>query len=380
MSIKRSVIKGTAVSGVFFGSLFYSTISAACCVCILNIEPIIAHITTEHQTTREFIVKRVNDNTNQVVSEATKAIIENFVKESRKERNAIATTVMYSAKTFRDTMIGLEQSRIRRDMEEPPGACTTSEMPANSLTANKASESYARQESSVIVQKIMADSKADPSVAYGNMASQNTNYANRGDAYSLLFGASDSSSATGNYTYNKDQLSDARSYVKDIFTGIRIPSGSDPTSKGKAIAEKGRMGIALSAFTDAIGRKSPVPSLGAAVKGGGLEQFLHSDAGAVLLNSEGGLSSSGLLAADVERRYSDPKWYADVAALSSPVSLGKEQLYMAATSLKIQHEQLKALHKIELQIAAQTLVNMTGSSSGQSGMSESQLNQIFGGL
>lgn len=335
-----------------------------------------------NHTTREVTgaIREINKNTNDTVSEATKAIIENFVKETRKQRNAIATTVMYNAKTVRDTLVGLEQSKIRRDMEEPPGSCITSEMPLNLLNSAKSAESYSRQEAAVITQSILSDSKAGEDLVFSNVATRNTHFKPRGDAYSLLMGASDNASSTSNHTYSDEQLSDARSFVKDIFTGIRLPSGGDESSKGRAIATQGRVGLVLSAFTDEVSRRAAVPSLKGAIQGGGLENFLKSDAGTTLLNSSGGLSYSGLLAADVDRRYLDPKWYADVGSLSSSVALNKEQLFLSATALKIQHEQLKALRKIEMQIATQTLIQLTGAAGSPSGYSAGQLNQMFSGL
>lgn len=373
----KAKYSGNLLAALVFGMggvLYQPTAQAGCCVYGPDI--------VNNHTTREVTgaIREINKKTETVVSEATKAIIENFVKETRKQRNAIATTVMYNAKTVRDTLVGLEQSKIRRDMEEPPGSCVTSEMPLNLLNSAKSAESYSRQEAAVITQNILSDSKAGEEVVFSNVATRSTHFKPRGDAYSLLMGASDNVSSTGNYTYSDEQLSDARSYVKDIFTGIRLPTGSDDSSKGKAIASQGRVGLVLSAFTDEVARRAAVPSLRGAVQGGGLEGFLKSDAGTVLLNSSGGLSYSGLLAADVDRRYLDPKWFADVASLSSSVSLNKEQLYLSATALKIQHEQLKALRKIEMQIAAQTLVHLTGGGGSSSGYSAGQLNQMFGGL
>lgn len=328
------------------------------------IDQVISVINSQHNTTRSEVVRQVNTNTNEVVTEAAKAIIKTFTMETAKQKNSIVTSVMFGAQATRNTMLFIDTARTKRDMEAPPAACVTSDVPLAALNARASSESFARAEMMKLMDDIGAASAASSDVVMRNTANRKRNYGAIGNFAALHLGGSDTSAAVGAATFNNAQVEDARTYIRDLFAQVRISSGNTPEARGKAISERSALSVIASAFTDDLARKSPVDSIGKSLKSGGFAGLLNSDVGRSLINASGGMSWNGLLTADVDRRYMDPEWTTEVSGLSSPVSLGKEQVFMMATSLKVQLETLKALRKIEQQMAVNSLLQMQGGQGG----------------
>lgn len=358
----RALVAGGIVSVVFMG---VPNEANACCVC--NVEPavsnsrqaIIQHVSQEHTATKERIseMERVlSDILNKFRNEAS--------EDGWKTRRMVSSSIMYGARSTRDTLVALETSRAKRDTEATPGACATGDIPQSAFTASNTADSIARAEAQKLAEQVAANSRSSDKVVYGNLSGRATNYKSRGDFNSLWMGASDSLGAASAKTFNSAQLEDAREYVKGLFAGVRVPNGGSAEDKGKAINVLSKASIIMSAFTDEIGRKSAVDAVGRAVRSGSLKSVFESDAGKSLVNDSGDMSWTALLTADVDRRYMDPVWYSGVAGLSSPVSVSKEIAYMNATSLKVQLETLKVLRKIEMQTAVQSLIMMDGTGGG----------------
>jgi len=309
---------------------------------------------------RDMIIRSVNQYTDARVTTAEREIVKTFTEETLKQKNSIVTSVMFGAKATRNTMIFLETAKLKRDMEAPPAACVTSDVPLAALNARASSESFARAEMMKLMDDIGAASAASSDVVMRNTANRKRNYGAVGNFAALHLGGSDTSAAVGAATFNNAQVEDARTYIRDLFAQVRISSGSTPEAKGKAISERSALSVIASAFTDDLARKSPVDSIGKSLKSGGFAGLLNSDVGRSLINASGGMSWNGLLTADVDRRYMDPEWTTEVSGLSSSVSLGKEQVFMMALGLKVQLETLKALRKIEQQMAVNSLLQMQG--------------------
>lgn len=347
----------------------------ACCFC--NVSPEARNIEAKLGQDIADAIRRINDHTTTEVVDARDQIIENYIKETRKQRNALASAIMQGSRSTRDTLIALETSRINRDMEPPPDGCTTSGLGQSLLKADRSKGMVARSEESLIMTKITANSRASASTVYANVAKKSRNFQNKGNFYSLWMGQSDSFSSMPSATFSGAQLEDARAYVEDLFSGIRLPAGGSAQGDGQGVIAKSMIGVPLSAFTDQLSRVAAVDFLGKEIQNGDLKRFLQTESGKTLMNPNGGMSFQGLLQADVERRYSDPTWYTSVSGMSSSVALGKESLFLDATLLKIAHEQLKVLNKIEMQIAANTLVTWQKAGGG-SGMSDAEIGKALG--
>ena len=364
------------LGAIVLGALFTSPNEAqACCFC--NVSPEARNIEARLGQDIVDAIRKINDHTTQEVTDARDQIIENYIKETRKQRNALASAIMQGSRSTRDTLIALETNRINRDMEPPPDGCTTSGLGQSLLKADRSKGMVARSEEALLMTKILANSRASASTVYSNIAKKSRNFQNKGNFYSLWMGQSDSFSSMPSATLSGAQLEDARAYVEDLFSGIRLPAGGSAQGDGQGLVARAMIGVPLTAFTDQISRVAPVDFLGKEIQNGDLKRFLQTESGKTLMNSNGGMSFQGLLQADVERRYSDPTWYTSVSGMSSPVSIGKESLFLNATLLKVAHEQLKVLNKIEMQIAANTLVTWQKAGGG-SGMSDAEIGKALG--
>lgn len=165
-----------------------------------------------------------------------------------------------------------------------------------------------------------------------------------------------------NYTFNDDQMTAARAYLRNLHTAVE-PAG---LSEAELRSDAGRQYLALrdqylartsqaqKAEEEWINMSAPnpetIPVLQAMLDGqGAAAQYL-----AVQLPKENpnwatkGISFHSMYSLEADRRYQNPAWIKEIAAASDPLTLAREQLMVSAHTNYLMTKLLMAVEKSAL--------------------------------
>ena len=157
-------------------------------------------------------------------------------------------------------------------------------------------------------------------------------------ASSLLMGAG-SPGKSKDETFSADQEAAARAFIKNATTSKTLPMLNETQAK----TDEGRKYIAMQrAETAAMS----------------LPQFAFSNALAKRMKvKDSNGSPASFLSTEVNRRFANPNWLNEMAT-KSPEAAAKEDVVLGALNVKLQHERLEVLNRIEL-LLAQMSINST---------------------
>ena len=165
------------------------------------------------------------------------------------------------------------------------------------------------------------------------------------------------------YVFNQHQTEAARAYSANIVQDLprpALPGNLENTDQGRSyeamrLAEQAKLGLAAQSFTEAISWRAP-----AEVDGVSLAQHIKNiwakmpgvsvPQGVEDAIKSGQASHFLLQQAEVDRRANNPEWYSQMLA-ASPAAVNREEAFMLAKLLEMQHRQELRLERQEMLLA-----------------------------
>ncbi|HDR9034238.1 TPA: conjugal transfer protein TraW [Burkholderia vietnamiensis] len=172
-------------------------------------------------------------------------------------------------------------------------------------------------------------------------------------------------------TFTKDQEEAARAYARMSID----PNPPENISKAEATTEVGKLYIAMQkayqanmssaqkAMNDEIASHMPFPGSAQLIQdikqSDAAAQYFNSTASSVA-KSTGTMSMAELMEFEAGRRWRNPYWQIEFAALADPTKLQREQLFVSAFMADLLHQQLKTSKHIDVMLG-QVLAALTRS-------------------
>jgi hypothetical protein len=165
------------------------------------------------------------------------------------------------------------------------------------------------------------------------------------------------------YVHNQQQVEAARAYSSNVVQSLPrpvLPGNLENTDQGRhyeamRLAEQAKLGLAASAFTEAMAWRAP-----AEVDGVSLAQHIKNiwakmggvsvPQGVTDAINSGQASHFLLQQAEVDRRANNPEWYTHMLA-ASPAAVNREVAFMLARLLEMQHRQELRMERQEMLLA-----------------------------
>ncbi|KVO15137.1 hypothetical protein WJ74_10810 [Burkholderia ubonensis] len=172
-------------------------------------------------------------------------------------------------------------------------------------------------------------------------------------------------------TFTKDQEEAARAYARMSID----PNPPENISKAEATTEVGKLYIAMQkayqanmssaqkAMNDEIASHMPFPGSAQLIQdikqSDAAAQYFNSTASSVA-KSTGTMSMAELMEFEAGRRWRNPYWQIEFAALADPTKLQREQLFVSAFMADLLHQQLQTSKHIDVMLG-QVLAALTRS-------------------
>lgn len=172
-------------------------------------------------------------------------------------------------------------------------------------------------------------------------------------ATSLLTGATNPANPKQSFTYTDQQMQAAKDYMNNSINPIKSPV-IDPqlekTPQGRAYiamqyAEQAKLSLPQTVMSEILGMRQKVAGLGTMAK-----RIWSTIAPSYAANVGSDISYLEMLKLDVDRRYSNPDWYVQMAG-ASPEAVSREQAYMQALQIHLAFETFQQNERIEALLA-----------------------------